>query len=280
MNNRQARIFAVVATGLSILVFLGLTLDSHRQFATLTNAENITPQVRNGQDVWHKYNCINCHTLFGEGAYYAPDLTKITQHRSEAYLAAFMKDPSRFYDEKKHRRLMPNQNLTDEEIASLIAFLDWISNVDNQGWPPRPILVAGGFAPGQTGASAEIESQAGLGRPVDSDDDIRAQGEHVFFTATPGCNACHSLAPGADMAGPTMAGLSTRAEQLLGSPDYTGNATDVEGYIRESIISPSAHIVPGEMYSAGGMSFMPTGYEHSLTAEQIEQLAAFLATFK
>ena len=78
MNNRQARLFAVAATGVAALVFLGLTVDSHRQFPALTNAENITPQVSHGMDVWHKYNCINCHTLFGEGAYYAPDLTKIT----------------------------------------------------------------------------------------------------------------------------------------------------------------------------------------------------------
>ena len=66
----------------------GLTIDSHRQFPKLTNAEKITPAVSNGKDVWHKYNCINCHTLFGEGAYYAPDLTKITKHRGEQYLQA------------------------------------------------------------------------------------------------------------------------------------------------------------------------------------------------
>ena len=101
-----------------------------------------------GKDVWHKYNCINCHTLFGEGAYYAPDLTKITQHRGEQYLQAYMRDPSKFYDEQRHRRLMPKQDLSDEEITDLIAFLDWVSKVDNQGWPPRPILVTGATIPG------------------------------------------------------------------------------------------------------------------------------------
>src|SRR5688572_29517088 len=124
MNKRQTRLFALASTGIATLVFLALTLDSHRQFPKLTNAENITPAVTAGTDVWHKYNCINCHTLFGEGAYYAPDLTKITQHRGEAYLKAYMKDPSKFYDEQKHRRLMPTQNLSDQEISDLIAFLD------------------------------------------------------------------------------------------------------------------------------------------------------------
>lgn len=282
MNNRQARLFAVAATGLSALLFLGLTLDSHRQFPELTNAEDITPQVRHGMDVWHKYNCINCHTLFGEGAYYAPDLTKITQHRGEPYLKAYMRDPSRFYNEQTHRRLMPRQDLAEDEISDLIAFLDWVSKVDNQGWPPRPILVTGSFAPGvATLAAAGSSGQTATdSRPVDGGDDPRALGEQLFKAATPACNACHSTVPGADMAGPSLAGIATRAAQTVASPDYRGKANDAGGYIRESILSPSAHIVPGEMYSADGTSFMPTGYGQSLSDEQVGQLVAFLETLK
>ena len=280
MNNRQARLFAIVSTVLSALLFLALTLDSHRQFPELTNAENITPIVSSGQDVWHKYNCINCHTLFGEGAYYAPDLTKITQHRGEAYLQAYMRDPSQFYDEQKHRRLMPKQDLSEEEITHLIAFLDWVSQVDNQGWPPRPILVTGSFMPGTAQAQADTVGDSSGITPVTAEDDPRAQGAHLFRTVAPACNACHSTVPGADMAGPTLAGLATRAAQLITSPDYPGEADNVQGYIRESIVAPSIHLVPGTMYSADGTSFMPSGYADSLTDEQIDQLAAYLATFK
>lgn len=277
MTKRQARIFAWGSTLVAIVVFLGLTIDSHRQFPTLTNAENITPEVVKGMDVWHKYNCINCHTLFGEGAYYAPDLTKITQHRSEAYLEAYMRDPAAFYDEQRHRRLMPQQNLADEEITNLIKFLDWVANVDNQGWPPRPILVTGG--PGQAGAVASGATSAGL-RPVTEGDDDRAIGENLFRTTVPTCVACHSLVPGADGAGPSLAGVATRAEALLRSGDYTGEATDVEAYLRESIVSPSAHLTAGGMYSAGGVSFMPDTYGQSLSETEIEQLVAFLVTLK
>lgn len=286
MNNRQARIFAWGATLVAAVVFLGLTFDSHRQFPELTNAENTTPEVTHGKDVWHKYNCINCHTLFGEGAYYAPDLTKITQHRGEAYLQAYMRDPAAFYDEQRHRRLMPRQNLSDEEITNLIAFLDWVANVDNQGWPPRPILVTGGFTAvaGSAGAGQAATVQRGstsVGvRPVDAGDDIRALGENVFRTAVPSCGACHSLAPGADGAGPSLAGVATRAQLLIGADDYTGQASDVEGYLRESIIQPSAHLNVGGMYSANGMSFMPDTFGETLSEEEIEQLVAFLATLK
>src|SRR5690606_3035110 len=189
MTNRQARIFAWASTAVAIIVFLALTLDSHRQFPKLTNAENITPQVTHGKNVWHKYNCINCHTLFGEGAYYAPDLTKIAQHRTEAYLQAYMRDPSRFYDEQRHRRLMPQQNLREDEIVDLIAFLDWVSKVDNQDWPPRPILVTGGFtAVATTGGSGEVSAGSpAVSKPVAPDNDPRAIGENLFSTAVPTC---------------------------------------------------------------------------------------------
>ncbi|NNA93467.1 MULTISPECIES: c-type cytochrome [Pseudomonas fluorescens group] len=285
MNKRQTRSFALISTAIAAVVFLGMTVDSHRQFPKLTNAQQITPEVTRGKDVWHEYNCINCHTLFGEGAYYAPDLTKITQQRGTPYLTAFLKDPSKFYDEQRHRRLMPNLELNDEEIAALIAFMDWVSKVDNQGWPPRPILVTGTSIPGMdlTVAQQNVASgnQPPAARPVSGKEDPIALGEALFrTTATPVCSACHSIAPGVNLAGPTLAGLAARAKQVIASPDYKGKAKDVEGFIRESIVTPSAYLHPGAMYSANGMSFMPDTFAKSLTPEQIDQLVAYLASFQ
>lgn len=290
MNKRQTRFFAIGASLLSALAFIGLTLDSHRQFGKLTNAEQITPAVVRGKDVWHKNNCINCHTVFGEGAYYAPDLTKITKLRGEAYLKAYMRDPSKFYDETRHRRLMPKQDLSETDITDLIAFLDWVSNVDNQGWPPRPILVTGSALPGGDMAAAPQQAMgAGAGgtvaalpgaRPMAGNENPIALGEHVFRTATPACTACHSTSPGVNMAGPSLAGLATRTEALLSSGDYKGKATDLASYIHESIAQPSAYLVPGAMYSAEGVSFMPNTYAKDLTQAQIEQLVAYLSSLK
>lgn len=291
MNKRQTRLFAIGCTAIASLAFLGLTIDTHRQFPKLTNAQNLTPAVVRGKDVWHNNNCINCHTLFGEGAYYAPDLTKITQLRGEAYLTAYMKDPSQFYDEQRHRRLMPNQNLSEPDIKDLISFLDWVSKVDNQGWPPRPLLVTGATIPGTDMAAAAPSAASAPqapgavagppgGRALTGNENPIALGERVFRSVSPACNACHSTAPGANMAGPTLHGLATRAEQILGSADYKGKAKDVTGYIKESVLQPSAHVVPGAMYSAGGTSFMPNTYGQSLTPEQVDQLVAYLSSLK
>lgn len=284
MNKRQTRFFAAGSTAVAALLFLVLTLDSHRQFPTLTNADQLTEEVVRGQDVWHANNCINCHTLLGEGAYYAPDLTKITKMRGAPYLTAFLKDPSQFYDEQSHRRLMPNPKLSDDEISDVIAFMDWVANVDNQGWPPRPILVSGSSLPG---ADLSVAQQAGRGKelppgatPVRADNDPVALGEAVFRSATPACTACHSIASGVNLAGPTLAGLSERAQNVIESSDYEGNATTPEEFIRESILEPSAYLYPGEMYSANGVSFMPATYGDSLSSEEIDHLVAYLASIK
>lgn len=290
MNKKQARLFAIGSTLVATVAFIGLTIDSHRQFGKLTNADKITAEVTRGKDVWHKNNCINCHTLFGEGAYYAPDLTKITKHRGEEYLKAYMRDPSKFYDEKRHRRLMPKQDLSEEDITDLIAFLDWVSNVDNQGWPPRPILVTGATFPGtdaplaastpkQPGTSGTAQAPPGA-RPTTGAENPIALGEAVFRSATPACAACHSVAPGVNMAGPSLAGLVARTEQLLASGQYKGKAKDLPGYIREAVVEPSAHVVPGPMYSANGVSFMPTTYGKDLTPQQVDQLTAYLSSLK
>jgi len=288
MNKRQTRLFAIASTGIASLIFLVLTIDSHRQFPTLTNSQNITEEVVRGQNVWHAYNCINCHTIFGEGAYYAPDLTKITQLRGAPYLTAFMKNPSQFYDEQRHRRLMPNLGMSDQEISDVIAFMDWVSKVDNQGWPPRPILVTGSSIPG-TDLTMTQQQAEGQGvpsgqppgaRPVTADSAPIAQGEALFRTAVPTCQACHSIAPGVNLAGPSLAGLAGFFEKIKASGEYKGKAATAEEFIRESIVEPSAFLHPGPMYSAGGTSFMPTNYGKDLTDEQIDQLVAYLMSFK
>ncbi len=272
MTNRQAAWSFFVATGVFAAVFIGLTLHSHTQFDDLTNADAITEDVLAGKHVWHAKNCVNCHTLMGEGAYYAPDLTEITLHRGSAYLTEFMKDPGRFYSEEQHGRLMTNPDLTEDEIRQVIAFLDWIAGIENFDWPPRPILVSGSALPGSYGPE----------RPgAAASDDPVAVGEQVFRATPPGCFTCHSTAPGVTLAGPSVAGLGQRAADALERPDYAGDADTAEDYIRESILEPSVHIAEGApTFSANGQSVMPNNYDETLTPEEIESLVAYLGSLR
>ena len=74
------------------------------------------------------------------------------------------------------------------------------------------------------------------------------------------------------MAGPSLAGVATSAQQTVDSAAYKGRAKDVSGYLRASIVQPSAHAVAGAMYSASGVSFMPATYGKDLTPDQIDHL--------
>jgi len=61
------------------------------------------------------------------------------------------------------------------------------------------------------------------------------------------CGVCHQLsaAATAGMFGPTHDGMGTIALQRIQAPGYAGAATTAEEYIRESIVSPDAYLVPG-----------------------------------
>jgi nitric oxide reductase subunit C len=271
MTMRQAALFFFVVTGVFTAVFVGLTIHSHTRFPALTNADRITDEVLAGKDVWHHNNCVNCHTLMGEGAYFAPDLTRITHHRGEAYLASFLQEPGRFYSEEVHGRVMPNPRLDDAEIASVIAFLDWIAAIDNFDWPPRPIVVTGGVAGAYTGDRA----------PAAASDDPVSQGEALFRSSPPACFTCHSTSPGVVLAGPSLAGMATRGQELVESAKYTGSATTAEEYVQESIVEPHAHITEGpDFFAVDGRSIMPDNYDRTLTAEQIEHLVAYLMSLR
>jgi nitric oxide reductase subunit C len=285
MNKRQARLFAIGSTVVAVVAFLGLTIDSHRQFPKLTNAQNITPAVTHGKDVWHKNNCINCHTLFGEGAYYAPDLTKIAQHRGAAYLQAYLKDPSKFYDEQRHRRLMPKQDMTDVEIADLVSFLDWVSKVDNQGWPPRPILVTGaGIGPMGAQPAGQVAAVVG-GQPPASVPLPRTRipsrwARSCSGRRPPRAPPATRWCPASTWPGPRWLAWPHAHSRRSNRPTTRARRRTQPHTCANPSLEPSAHTVAGAMYSASGVSFMPATYGKDLTPDQINHLVAYLATFK
>jgi nitric oxide reductase subunit C len=270
MTRRQTRFFFVAGTSIFAILFVALTIHSHTRFGELTNSDAITADVIAGKHVWHRKNCINCHTLLGEGAYYAPDLTKIAQHRGEAYLRQFLQDPSRYYSEERHGRIMPNPQLSEDEIGQVIAFLTWISRIDNQNWPPRPIVVT---------AASPQGIVLGTPPPEAASADPVALGEALFRRTPPACFSCHALQQDVVLVGPSLAGLASRAAAIVGGAEYKGSAKTAPEYIRESIVNPHAYVVPGPTFSAGGQSIMPP-YGSVLKPEEIDQLVAYLATFK
>ncbi|MBA1438215.1 MAG: cytochrome c [Epsilonproteobacteria bacterium] len=93
-------------------------------------------------------NCMDCHTLLGNGAYYAPDLTKAwldpawqddgpmqamtNQATKEEAIAMFLQHPDEY---PTHARMMPNLGITAKEAKGIVAFLKHMSAIDTNGFP-------------------------------------------------------------------------------------------------------------------------------------------------
>lgn len=102
--------------------------------------------MRLGKLVIQSRNCMNCHTFFGNGAYYAPDLTKawldpawqrmwmpMTQAATrEEAMVAFLMHPEKY---PTWSRQMPNLRLSREEAVAVVAYMKWMSAVETNGFP-------------------------------------------------------------------------------------------------------------------------------------------------
>jgi nitric oxide reductase subunit C len=126
-----------------IIIFVGLSIHSHNYIVTTsTDAAALTPSVAAGKHIWEKNSCVNCHSILGEGAYFAPELGNVMKRW------AVLDDPAAATEMLKGwmqsmptgipgRRQMPKFDLTDEEYRNLADFLLWTNKIRTQNWPPN-----------------------------------------------------------------------------------------------------------------------------------------------
>lgn len=119
--------------------FFGRSNYSEQEASELLHLGKLASQAK---------NCMNCHTLLGNGAYYAPDLTKAWldpawqeggammamtgKKTKEEAMAEFLMNPSKY---PTHERMMPNLGITEKEAKGLVAFLKHMSSIDTNGFP-------------------------------------------------------------------------------------------------------------------------------------------------
>jgi nitric oxide reductase subunit C len=186
LSKSQARIFFLIATVGFSGVFLALTVDTLSQVPERSHEDNMTDSVVRGKDIWESNNCMGCHTILGEGAYYAPELTLAYERRGPEWLRAFLKDPQAMYP---GRRKMVQYDFTEDEITDVIAFLKWIGEIDTNGFPAEPDMKI------MATASAATAPSTAVGQPP-SDYTI--------------CAGCHSLGGSGGNVGPALDGVGTR----------------------------------------------------------------------
>lgn len=101
--------------------------------------------IERGKLVIQSRACMDCHTFMGNGAYYAPDLTKawldpaweawiaITGATTkEEAMARFLMAPDQY---ATWQRKMPNLGISRDEAEATVAYLKWLSSIDTNGFP-------------------------------------------------------------------------------------------------------------------------------------------------
>lgn len=124
-----------------MLLFIGLTVDTVTALPKRENREHLTASVAQGKALWEKNNCIGCHTLLGEGAYFAPELGNVYVRRGmddeQAFKAFFKGWMNGMPTRAEGRRQMPQFNLSEQELEHLADFLIWTSRINTNKWPPN-----------------------------------------------------------------------------------------------------------------------------------------------
>jgi nitric oxide reductase subunit C len=117
-----------------IFVFAALIFDSEQKIPKRSNSEAITPSVVAGKKLWETRNCIGCHTLLGEGAYFAPELGNVYKRRGPDFIKAWITaQPTHI----EGRRQMPQFNFTETQLNDMVEFLRWTNNINTENWPPN-----------------------------------------------------------------------------------------------------------------------------------------------
>jgi nitric oxide reductase subunit C len=126
-----------------ILLFLALTFDTTIALPARDQRAKLDPNTELGQKIalgkvlWERYDCIGCHTLLGEGAYFAPELGNVYRRYNESKdgIKGFIN--SRPVNGIPGRRSMPQYHFTEEQLDAIAEFLKYSSEIDTANWPPN-----------------------------------------------------------------------------------------------------------------------------------------------
>jgi len=299
---------AVLALGLMAVIFLALSavsfLDSRGQAVPQTVVYAGHEAIA-GKRVFQAFNCMGCHTIVGNGAYFAPDLTGLYDKVGPAWLEAFLPsagawptgasvqvqlaDPEvaaeagvatldeyrakypaaaeRIERRSSHASTMPNLPLTRTDVRALIAWLKYTSSMNTEGWPPVPRVDGLSFrqATPSPVAAAQTVAMAGTIAAAGADAAPSEEARGESLARDYGCVACH--APDTRrLVGPGWG-------DLYGSDVPLADGSIVradDAYLVESIRTPDAQVVAG--FTAGSM----VSYAEILDPGQIAAIVAYI----
>lgn len=131
LSKSQARTFFLGGTVVTFLIFIGLTIYSFMPSNDQTNFKDIDKNVVRGKELWESNNCMGCHSIMGEGGYYAPELTKVIDRRGEGLVKAILMSPVPWAP--KGRKMVAYE-MSAEDAEAMVAYFKWIGKIDLNGF--------------------------------------------------------------------------------------------------------------------------------------------------
>lgn len=136
LSKKSAKLFFFGGTIVTFVIFLGMSFQTlTAEVPKRTHEENLSPAVISGKVIWEKNNCMGCHTIMGEGGYYAPELTKVYDRRGPEFIKAVLTSPIPW---QPRGRKMVAYHMSEKEADDVIAFFKWVGEIDLNGFPPKP----------------------------------------------------------------------------------------------------------------------------------------------
>lgn len=142
LTKAAARNIFYGGTAFFFIVFIGLVVHSVSTVNDMEKANPVTPSVAAGKLVWEKHACIDCHTILGEGAYFAPELGNVWVRYNGREDSVAARDGIKNWIKSmptgiEGRRQMPHFEISDKELDDLVDFFKWTSEINTQNWPPK-----------------------------------------------------------------------------------------------------------------------------------------------
>ncbi|MBI5055130.1 MAG: c-type cytochrome [Nitrospirae bacterium] len=109
-----------------VTFLLGIRNESIPSTYKKTLLDPDKPEMR-GESVFEKYNCAGCHKFNDKGGNIAPDISKEAKKSRPEWLFAFLKSPYKIRPEFMLKAKMPDFNLSDKEVNSIVGYLAAVS---------------------------------------------------------------------------------------------------------------------------------------------------------
>lgn len=241
------RLFLFIGTGIGVIVLIVTVMLTSGSYPA-------NEEVEAGFALWQTHACESCHTLYGQGGNYAPDLTHIYTLRGDAYIRDFIVQPSAYHPGE---RLMPAFPLNQNQITVLIAMLEWTASTNPIAdiWPPNPIQVS---------ASAGLNIRAIEELAVlETTNTQLTSGQNIYSQH---CASCHAIDEGITLVGPSFWNIANRAGERI-------EGQNAREYLRNSIINP------GDFVVEGFQDVMQKNLGEVLSSDDINAVIAYLMTF-